>query len=385
MRAAARPASALAGPWGRLSLFVRAQMIGWSLFALVDLVNRQLAYRHFPATLVLTAVACVLLLALTCGFRAIYNRHFPGSGLRPPVALVIGLLSGAGSAVAVAAIVVFRHAFGWNLPDWGPVEEIVLPFLHYLVVLVGWSLLFFWIRAERLRLIEHEAASLAQAEALRAEIQQLRLQINPHFLFNALNGIAEEVPEHPAGALAMLRDLSAYLRHMLAGIRAPVVTLEAEVDALAAYLRIQQARFGERLRTRLEMDPAAAGRPIANGLLQPLAENAMEHGDRSDVLVLALRIGLQAGALRIEIENTGRLAPARGKLSSHGNPSPHGDSSPHGLGLANLRRRLDVHYPGRHSFDLRHSEDGPGNAGEPAGGARVIATLLLEGEPCSAS
>jgi LytS/YehU family sensor histidine kinase len=55
----------------------------------------------------------------------------------------------------------------------------------------------------------------AEAEALRAELEELRLQLDPHFLFNALNGVAEEIPEHPAAALTMLRDLTAYLRHSL--------------------------------------------------------------------------------------------------------------------------------------------------------------------------
>lgn len=361
--------AAMGDSWRRLTLFTRAQIIGWSLFALVDLVNRQLAYQDFPVALILTAVVYPVMIALSVGMRRIYDRFLHGTGLGLSDVLTMVLLSCAAAAIVVAAIAAMRQVFGWSIPHWRPIEEIALPFIHYAVVLVGWSILFFWIRADRLRLMEHEAASAAQSEALRAEIQQLRLQINPHFLFNALNGIAEEVPEHPRTALEMLRDLTDYLRHVLAGIRTPVVPVEAEVAALAAYLRIQQARFGPRLRTKVEMDPAAAGRRIANSLLQPLAENAVEHGDRAEALELTLRIGVAGDGLRIDIANTGRLEPAHRKRSSHG------------IGLENLRRRLDVHYPRRHSFSLRQIEGGP----EPGGQAQVIATLLLEGEPCSAS
>ena len=357
------------GPWDRLSPFARAQLIGWSLFALVDLVNRQLAYQDFPAAFAITAAVFPVMIGLSAGLRSIYNRFLPGNALQPAALAAIVLVSCVGAALIVATISAMREIFGWSIPHWRPVEEIALPLVHYAVVLIGWSLLFFWIRSDRQRLVEHQAASVAQAEALRAEIQQLRLQISPHFLFNALNGIAEEVPEHSATALAMLRDLTDYLRYVLAGIRTPVVPVEAEVAALGAYLRIQQARFGARLRTQIEMDPAAAAFPIANSLLQPIAENAIEYGDRTDVLELTVSVRREGEALRVDISNTGQLEPA------------HRPRAGHGLGIDNLRRRLDAHYPGRHFFDLRQIESEPGKPG----GARVVAILLLEGEVCSAS
>ncbi len=365
------PSGPFSGAWHRLSPFARAQIVGWGLFTLVDLVNRQLTYQDLTVALVMSAVTYPLLAALSAGLGRIYDRIFSGTVLGARVIAAMAALAGAASAFIVLVTVLVRQSFGWSIPDWGVLEEIALPFTHYAVALTGWSLLFFWIRADRQRQAAHAAALSAEtqmlaakAEALTAEIQQLRLQINPHFLFNALNGIAEEVPEHPKAALAMLRDLTDYLRHVLAGIRVPVVPVEEEVAALAAYLRIQQARFGARLRVRVEMDPAAAGRQIANSLLQPLAENAVEHGDRSQALELTVSVRLEGPALRIDISNTGRLDPA------------HRLRAGHGLGLANLRRRLDVHYPARHAFSLHEAASGTG---------QVIATLILEGDACSAS
>jgi len=265
--------------------------------------------------------------------------------------------------VMVAVLAGARAAFGWNVPNWSLLEEVALPFFHYAISLFGWSLLYFWIQADHLRRMARDASVRAQADALRAEIQQLRLQINPHFLFNALNGVAEEVPEHPAVALAMLRDLTAYFRHVLAGIRVPLVTVAAETEALAAYLRIQEARFGPRLHAVVAVEPAAAGRLLPNSLLQPLVENAVEHGDRSEVLEVSLWIAAQDGGLRIEVRNTGALGGARPQRASHG------------IGIDNLRRRLAVHYPGRHDFTLD----------QEGGARRVVATLRLEGDPCSVS
>ncbi|MGH8430021.1 MAG: sensor histidine kinase, partial [Solimonas sp.] len=195
--------------------------------------------------------------------------------------------------------------------------------------------------------------------ALRLELEELRLQLDPHFLFNALNGVAEEIHEHPAAALAMLRDLTAYLRHSLDGIKQTVFTVEAEVTALAAYLRVQQARFGERLQVTQQVDAAAASRRIASFLLQPLLENAVKHGRREGKLEIRIEIRADAESLQIEIENTGTLSR-----------SVHRRGGRPGIGLENVRRRLDLHYPGRHRFTL----------GERDG--KVIAMLLLEGEPC---
>src|SRR5580765_8684366 len=117
-----------------------------------------------------------------------------------------------------------------------PVDDFVLPWTHYFLALAGWSLCYFWIHAEVAEQAEHRRAIRAEAEALRAELEELRLQLDPHFLFNALNGVAEEIPEHPAAALTMLRDLTAYLRHSLDGINQTVVTVDEEVGGLSAYL-----------------------------------------------------------------------------------------------------------------------------------------------------
>ena len=157
----------------------------------------------------------------------------------------------------------------------------------------------------------------------------------------------------------MLRDLTAYLRHSLDGIHQTVVTVEAEAGALAAYLRVQQARFGDRLRTTLQVDPAAAPRRIASFLLQPLVENAVKHGRRESGLEVRIAIRAEADALHVEIGNTGTLDPgssARRRRS--------------GIGLENVRRRLALHYPGRHRFTLSDE------------GGRVCAVLVLEGDPC---
>ncbi len=348
--------------------FWTAQLVGWGLFAVVDLVNRQLLYGALPEAVVLTLIAYAAWVLLSAGLRWLYGRLCAEGQLNLRTVGLVALFSPLAAGLGLAGIGVVRSILGWRVPDWDPLEQVILPLAHYSLAFLAWSICYLWVRAEQARQRARERAVAARMDALKAEIRSLQLQLDPHFLFNALNGLAEEVPEHPDAALAMIRDLTQYLRHLLAGIRHPVVSVAAEVEGLSAYLRIQKARFGERVQAVVETDPAVASWPIANLLLQPLVENAFEHGDRARRLDVRVAVAAEGQALRVEVSNTGRLAAAGGAARHHG------------IGLANVRRRLDVHYPGRHTFALQQA---PGDDGAPGGG-RVVAVLRLEGEPCSA-
>jgi signal transduction histidine kinase len=355
-------AAGTVGAWwtGRLSVFWRAQIVGWGLFFLVDLVNRLLTYRSIEIALAITLLITPCLVALSAGMRAVYTSRAFNNRLTPHSIALIGVLSAGAAAITVAIVFVFRRAFDWEMPYWGPVEAVVVPWIHYTLTLAGWSLCYFWIHAEMAEQAEHRHAVRAEAEALRFELEELRLQLDPHFLFNALNGVAEEIPEHPTAALAMLRNLTTYLRNSLDSISQTIVTVDTEVEGLSAYLGVQRARFGERLKTHIHVEHAAGGRRIASFLLQPLVENAVKYGRREDGLDVHIDIRAEGEVLHIQIENTGTLEEAAGSRRRRS-----------GIGLENVRRRLDLHYPGRHTFTLGDN------------GNTVMAKLTLEGEPCS--
>lgn len=343
----------------------RGLLIGWGLFSIVELVDRWLSFGSLEAAALLTAVNYPPLVLMSVGLCRGYERLFPERGL---TALRMAMLI---SMCVVAAFCVFtfstviRIEFGWSRPDARPLEAFVIPAGQHAIAFLAWSLLYFWIATEAHRQEEQQHLVHIQMEALRAEIHELQLQLDPHFLINALNGIAEETHDSPERAVAMIADLTTYLRHVLAGLRTPVVSVRSEIEGMHAYLRLQQARFGGRVSVHLSVDPATTDRSVANLLFQPLVENAFEHGDRSVRLNVSIRVSLDGEALRINIENTGHLAS-----TTKARPG-------HGLGLQNIQRRLEVHYPGRHEFYLRQVEDG--------GDTCVEAVLRLEGEPCSVS
>lgn len=356
----------LSDRWGGLPLFWRVQIAGWGLFAVADVISQRLVYQSLLVACVRAGIIIGCLVLLSTALRTIYASPRFAHGVTVRTVAAIGLLSLAGGALIATLIVVVHEYVPWIVPvGHRGIEEFLVPWIHYFFALAGWSLAYFWIRAALAQQAEHRHAMQAEAEALRAELEELRLQLDPHFLFNALNGVAEEIPEHPEAALAMLRDLTAYLRHSLDGIGRTVVTVEAEVGGLTAYLGVQKARFGARLRTRIDVEPAAGSRLIASFLLQPLVENAVKHGRREQGVDLHMEIRCAGDVLHVEIENTGALDPS-GAGARRQRP---------GIGLENVRRRLALHYPDRHSFTLREVGDRPEDK-------RVIATLLLEGPPC---
>jgi hypothetical protein len=224
-----------------------------------------------------------------------------------------------------------------------------------------WSLGYFWLWSEIDRSDESRLREQAQREAQHMELMMLRAQLDPHFLFNSLNAIAAEIPTHPEAAVDMVNELSDYLRYSLEHRKDPFVPLSAEARAMEAYLRIQRARFGNRVRFSLEIPPNAAARPIPCFILQPLVENALKHGlDRrgEGVLEVSLVACAAPDGLEICVRNTGAIQPS--------------DPARTGVGLETLRRRLEIHYPTRHAFRLEEID------------GEVVAALNLKGEPCSA-
>ncbi|WP_395677401.1 sensor histidine kinase [Inquilinus sp.] len=136
-----------------------------------------------------------------------------------------------------------------------------VPTVFYTAVFLGWSLAHFWIRADVVARPERVRRSEAQAAATRAELQRPRLQLAPHFLFNALNTVAAEIPDNPDSALEMTHRIAAYLRYSLDPQTRPVCPLTDEIEAVRAFVRIQELRFEDRLRCVVEMDPAVRAVP----------------------------------------------------------------------------------------------------------------------------
>jgi len=167
--------------------------------------------------------------------------------------------------------------------------------------------------------------------ATTARLEELQARIRPHFLFNTLNSAIALVREEPAKAEAMLEDLAELFRRALADPDESV-TLADEVALAERYLAIEQVRFGDRLRVRWDIDPAANPARLPPLLLQPLVENAVKHGVEPSPDGARLRIRTERRGAMAVIEVINSVPPMRWADA----PLPRG----HGIALANVRDRL---------------------------------------------
>jgi two-component system LytT family sensor kinase len=190
-------------------------------------------------------------------------------------------------------------------------------------------------------------ASQLETRLAHARLQLLQMQLHPHFLFNTLNAISELVHEDPETADRMIAGLSDLLREALAAGDVREVTLRREIDVLQRYLDIQQARFGDRLRVDINLDPDVAGAVVPHLLLQPLVENAIRHGvgARSDAGRIRIAARAAAGRLIVTVEDDGQgLAEEKGVRE--------------GVGLGNTRARLLELYGPAQSLEIRRGVNG---------------------------
>lgn len=338
--------------------FWRLNLLAWFTLAAAFLFVRWILHQDLMRSLFFTMAGESSAFLLTLVLRSFYRRVGLSFDLR--TAILIASLSLLASVMLAGIAHALTVLTGWYSPHFTPLEDAVLRVLLMWAVFLGWSFGYFWLRAETALRSETLLAEEAVREAHRMELQMLRAQLDPHFLFNSLNGIAAEIPSHPDSATEMVRELSDYLRYSLDHRKRAVGPLSDELDAMSAYLEIEKARFGERLSVRMEATAEARCRNVPSFILQPLVENAVKHGlsHSRHPVELAISAGVQHDLLTIEVANTGTF--------------PEPDLSKDGLGLDTLRRRLDLNYPRRHEFTLASDK------------GQVRAKLLLRGEPCFA-
>jgi two-component system sensor histidine kinase AlgZ len=217
-------------------------------------------------------------------------------------------------------------------------------------VIITWAFILPALIVQGLRDRAHEAERRLAEErqaALRAQIEAIQSRTNPHFLFNAMNTVANLIHEDPKLAERTLERLADILRYALRQSRLEEVPLEQEVAMLEDYLEVQRARFGDRLRYAIEIEPGLKAAKLPPFLLQPLVENAVLHG-------IAERPG--GGAVRLVVKRRGGRVELR--VDDDG-PGP-GASTRRGTGtsLDDLRRRLTLLYGDASHFATRANELG---------------------------
>ncbi len=221
-------------------------------------------------------------------------------------------------------------------------------FIIYLLF-SAWTGLYFgikiWIEWQEERKKSEEAFHLAQ----QAQLQMLRYQLNPHFLFNSLNSIKALVEEDKNSAKNMITELSDFLRYSLMDKDATFRPLKEELDVLRLYLSIEKKRFEEKIKINYDISEETENKHVLCFLIHPLIENAIKYGMKTSSLPLEIMIRsyMQKNILVLEICNSGKWLEW-GEVEEH-----HGT----GTGLENVKKRLENAYIDDYKFEIIKDEN----------------------------
>ena len=275
-------------------------------------------------------------------------------------AVPVHLLAGTVICAAWSAFhIILDNYFSGNLAkfEWSNLPRIIF-------INLDRELLVYWIIVVLSHAVDYyQRYREGELRASQAQLQALKMQLHPHFLFNALHSISALVHSDPDAADKMIARLGDFLRLTLDSAAAQEVSLRQELEFLNCYLDIERTRFRDRLTTQIEADPQVLDCVVPNLILQPIVENAIRHGvsQRAAHGHVEVRASRAGQALRLEVRDNGRGLPEGAEASR---------AKQGGVGLANTRARLQQLYGGAYRFDITNA---------PAGGAVVTLELPLHG------
>ncbi len=301
-------------------------------------VSWQIALSHSLADWYVIAVLSILPFALSRQYRLDGPQWWPRFFLH----LVASGLFSVLFVLVRSVVAVWQLPPGSASPDFLAMAQTLLVKTWHFNMLIYWVILSVAHALAFYRGYQEREARTAELERslVEARLQALQMQLNPHFLFNTLHAISALMHENVDDADRMIARLSELLRHALESTDQHEVTLETELSFLERYLYIEQTRFGERLEIQWAIDPATRTLMVPNLILQPLVENAVQHGIEpySAPGTVAIRSRIESDRLVLEVSNFGS---AQEPVEIHD-----------GVGLSNTRSRLEQLYGHEQSFTL---------------------------------
>ena len=332
------------------------QLLGWVLYCVVSFLSLTLWYGdpQWLHVVQISAEAC-LGAALTVPLGLSIKYVARGS---IPTRLITHLF-----VVAVIAFIwnVMRmYMFETLFPGTDIWEEFGGWYFASFLIFALWTTLYYSIRAYSAVAAEQERAMNEKLRRITAEslsrdsqLQMLRYQINPHFIFNTMNSInALVATERTQEAREMINQFSSFLRITLEGDKNLFVQLDEEIDAIEQYLSVEKMRFHERLQMKIDIPAHLSDIMVPSLILQPIVENAVRHGVEGQRQTCLIRVSAQSEDDRLIL-----------RVSNNGPPLKKDDTAEKpigrkegGVGLQNVRSRLDTVYDGDYIFALEQSD-----------------------------
>jgi signal transduction histidine kinase len=328
------------------NLFWSLQLAGWSIYLVAIYITfltvaqpgNFLSLFYLKGFRALTGFFLTSLL-----MRPVYRRFGGRPAIGGLVTLVLFCAVFFGAAwTAIEALYIYATNAAFNTTNYLARSPRIA--LDYAMTLTAWSALYFGVKNWRAWQAERENALQAAALAQQAQLEMLRYQLNPHFLFNALNSIRASVDEDAARARRIITQLSEFLRYSLLHGSAKKIPLREELEAVRNYLAIEKIRFEDKLAIEFEIESAAEDFEVPCFLLNPLVENAVKHGRTDGGKPLDIKISARVfdDRLILEVANSGTV---------QNGVRPDGNGI--GIGLKNVRERLEKLFGVDGRFELK--------------------------------
>lgn len=337
--------------------FWACQLAGWAAYSLgnflsITVVDNNVSWPHVGHI----SLSALLGILTSWPLRRLYQRTFDLAVARRVVLAVVAI-------VLLSALWTWLRIwlFAWIVDETPLWDEFHYWYFGSLFVFLSWTVLYYGIKYYELLTLEHQKlmaeSALKEGERFRrmraessardAQLQMLRYQLNPHFLFNTLNAINALVRlEENDRAGDMIQLLSDFLRHTLEQDGVKNVSLEQELESLMLYLNIEKTRFQDRLTLEFDIEPAARKALVPGLILQPIVENSMKYAiaTSEEGGVVSLRARVLEDELQLEVADTG---PGMGDS---------GEQKDRGIGLRNTLDRLRTLYEDRFVLETTDTE-----------------------------
>lgn len=320
---------------------------GWLAYGVAMTLSR---IGVFPLTFMIVVKATLMIsgfllsLLLRYAYRPLIRRGTPLITLLVIAVVASYLVSMIWTASDNLLALQTYPAFGFRAPMFRSMFQLFGGTVYNAFTLLAWSVLYIGIRYYAALQTERERSLKAEAAAHQAQLEALRYQINPHFLFNSLNAVSTLVTERRNDEAArMLSRVSDFLRLTLTAPVRDEVALADEIDYVRQYLDIERVRFGDRLRTEVDVASDAWEAAVPSFVLQPLIENAVRHAiaPRETGGTIVIEAKRNGEVLRIDIVDDGPGVREESRTNGNGR-----------IGLANTRDRLRALYGDRGKLEL---------------------------------
>jgi len=332
-------------------LFWSFQIGGWALFTLLNLAGRQYFVHFHFSELINSLVLGLSLIISTSGLRKYYQyRLKTKSGLAGLLQILLGsMVTGLVTMLLYAALIIPNQEFIFKSVHPQLFQQILLGSPMVMFLILAWSSIYAMFKKQQhLKHAQQEQQTLEQS-LKEARLDVLLSQINPHFIFNAINNIRALILEDSAKARDMLADLSEVMRYTMQIDKAEQILFSDELEVVNQYIALNKLQFEEKLTVRYNLAPQTMNKSLPPMVLQLLIENAIKHGigklKQGGEIIITSQVNQEHWL--IVVENSGELTP----VSSNNAKSS-------GVGISNIKQRLSLVYGDKSEFFLTSCDIG---------------------------